>query len=106
MLCERGVRTFADHSRNTLDLAVVPAAKALSHLPIIADPSHGTGQRRKVLPLARAAIAVGADGLMIEVHNQPDRALSDGVQSILPDEFAQLRQECAQIAQVLKRKLN
>jgi 3-deoxy-7-phosphoheptulonate synthase len=106
MLCERGVRTFADHSRNTLDLAVIPAAKSLSHLPIIADPSHASGQRRKVLPLARAAIAVGADGLMIEVHDHPDRALSDGVQSILPDEFAQLREECAQIAQVLGRKLN
>ena len=106
MLCERGVRTFADHSRNTLDLAVIPAAKALSHLPIIADPSHASGQRRKVLPLARAAIAVGADGLMIEVHNAPDRALSDGVQSILPEEFAQLREECAQIAHVLQRTLN
>jgi 3-deoxy-7-phosphoheptulonate synthase len=106
MLCERGVRTFADHSRNTLDLAVIPAAKALSHLPIIADPSHASGQRRKVLPLARAAIAVGADGLMIEVHDHPDRALSDGVQSILPDEFAKLREECTQIAQVLGRKLN
>jgi 3-deoxy-7-phosphoheptulonate synthase len=106
MLCERGVRTFADHSRNTLDLAVIPAAKTLSHLPIIADPSHASGQRRKVLPLARAAIAVGADGLMIEVHDHPDRALSDGVQSILPDEFAQLREECVQIAQVLGRKLN
>ncbi|MGB6199202.1 MAG: 3-deoxy-7-phosphoheptulonate synthase [Candidatus Acidiferrales bacterium] len=106
MLCERGVRTFADHSRNTLDLAVVPAAKALSHLPIICDPSHASGQRRKVLPLSRAAIAVGADGLMIEVHNHPDQALSDGVQSILPEEFAQLREECAQIAHVLKRSLN
>jgi 3-deoxy-7-phosphoheptulonate synthase len=106
MLCERGVRTFADHSRNTLDLSIVPAVKVRSHLPIIVDPSHGTGQRRKVLPLSRAAIAVGADGLMIEVHNAPDRALSDGVQSIVPDEFAQLREECAQIAQVLKRSLN
>ena len=106
MLCERGVRTFADHSRNTLDLSVVPAAKERSHLPIIVDPSHGTGQRRRVLPLSRAAIAVGADGLMIEVHNQPDRALSDGVQSILPDEFAQLREEVAQIAAVMHRTLN
>ena len=106
MLCERGVRTFADHSRNTLDLAVVPAAQTRSHLPIIVDPSHGTGQRRRVLPLSRAAIAVGADGLMIEVHNAPDRALSDGVQSILPEEFAQLREECDQIAHVLQRTLN
>jgi 3-deoxy-7-phosphoheptulonate synthase len=106
MLCERGVRTFADHSRNTLDLSIVPAAKALSHLPIICDPSHGTGQRRKVLPLSRAAIAVGADGLMIEVHNQPDRALSDGVQSMLPQDFAELREECAAIAAVMHRTLN
>ena len=106
MLCERGVRTFADHSRNTLDLAVVPAAQTRSHLPIIVDPSHGTGQRRRVLPLSRAAIAVGADGLMIEVHNAPDRALSDGVQSILPEEFTRLREECDQIAHVLQRTLN
>jgi 3-deoxy-7-phosphoheptulonate synthase len=106
MLCERGVRTFADHSRNTLDLGLVPAVKERSHLPVIVDPSHGTGLRRRVLSLSRAAIAVGADGLMIEVHNAPDRALSDGVQSIIPDEFAKLRDECAQIAQVLKRNLN
>src|ERR1700736_3120390 len=88
-LCERGVRTFADHTRNTLDLSVVPAGQRLRHLPILADPTHGTGKRDKVLPLSRAAVAVGADGLMVEVHHEPEKALSDGVQSILPEEFAQ-----------------
>jgi 3-deoxy-7-phosphoheptulonate synthase len=90
VLCERGIRTFADHTRNTLDLAAVVAVQRLSHLPIIADPSHGTGKRHKVVPLARAAAAVGADGLMIEVHHEPARALSDGAQAILPEELAQL----------------
>ena len=84
VLCERGVRTFADHTRNTLDLSVVPAVQRLSHLPIIVDPSHGTGKRNKVTPLSRAAVAVGADGLIIEVHPDPDRALSDGNQSLYP----------------------
>src|ERR1700719_3648907 len=106
MLCERGVRTFADHSRNTLDLAVVPAVKKRSHLPILVDPSHGTGKRNKVTPLSRAAVAVGADGLMVEVHNKPENALSDGVQSILPEEFAQLSVEVRQIAEVLHRHVN
>src|SRR6202795_3402204 len=78
ILCERGVRTFADHTRNTLDLSIVPAVKRLSHLPILVDPSHGPGKRDKVLPMARAAIAVGADGILVEVHHQPDKALSDG----------------------------
>jgi 3-deoxy-7-phosphoheptulonate synthase len=105
ILCERGVRTFADHTRNTLDLSIVPAVQRLSHLPIIVDPSHGTGKRNKVLPLARAAVAVGADGLIIEVHHQPDKALSDGIQSILPEQFAQLMDECSQIATVLHRTL-
>ena len=103
VLCERGVRTFADHTRNTLDLSIVPAVQRLSHLPILVDPSHGTGKRNKVLPLSRAAVAVGADGLIIEVHHQPDKALSDGMQSILPDQFVQLMDECSQIAQVLHR---
>ncbi len=103
MLCERGVRTFADHSRNTLDLTVVPAVKLRSHLPILVDPSHGTGKRHKVLPLSRAAVAAGADGLMIEVHHEPDHALSDGAQSIRPEEFRQLREEVRQIAAVLHR---
>ncbi len=106
ILCERGVRTFADHSRNTLDLTVVPAVKKRSHLPIFVDPSHGTGRRHKVLPLSRAAVAVGADGLLVEVHHEPDRALSDGMQSILPDEFRQLTEEVRQIAAVLHRSVN
>jgi 3-deoxy-7-phosphoheptulonate synthase len=106
MLCERGVRTFSDFSRNTLDLAVVPAVKKRSHLPILVDPSHGTGKRHKVLPLSRAAVAVGADGLLVEVHHNPETALSDGIQSILPSEFASLIQEVQQIAAVLHRHLN
>src|SRR5881398_2888468 len=106
MLCERGVRTFSDFSRNTLDLAVVPAVKKRSHLPILVDPSHGTGKRHKVLPLSRAAIAVGADGLLVEVHHQPEKALSDGIQSILPEEFAELCIEIRQIAAVVHREVN
>ena len=106
ILCERGVRTFNDHTRNTLDLSLIPAVQRLSHLPILVDPSHGTGRRNKVLPLSRAAVAVGADGLLVEVHNDPDRALSDGMQSILPDEFVQLMDEVRQIASVLHRSLN
>jgi 3-deoxy-7-phosphoheptulonate synthase len=106
LLCERGVRTFSDFSRNTLDLAVVPAVKKRSHLPILVDPSHGTGKRHKVLPLSRAAVAVGADGLLVEVHHEPENALSDGVQSILPEEFAELAEEVRQIANVLHRHVN
>jgi 3-deoxy-7-phosphoheptulonate synthase len=106
MLCERGVRTFADHSRNTLDLTIVPAVKKRSHLPILVDPSHGTGRRHKVLPLSRAAVAVGADGLLVEVHHEPDKALSDGMQSILPEEFSGLVEEVRQIAAVLHREVN
>jgi 3-deoxy-7-phosphoheptulonate synthase len=105
ILCERGVRTFADHTRNTLDLSIVPAVQRLSHLPIIVDPSHGTGKRNKVGPLSRAAVAVGADGLMVEVHHDPDRALSDGMQSIYPDQFDELMQEIRQIAAVLHRNV-
>ena len=103
ILCERGVRTFADHTRNTLDLSVIPAVKRLSHLPIIVDPSHGTGRRDKVIPLSRAAVAVGADGLIIEVHPQPDRAVSDGYQSLYPDQFDSLMEEVTAIAGVLGR---
>jgi 3-deoxy-7-phosphoheptulonate synthase len=103
VLCERGVRTFVDHTRNTLDLSVIPAVQRLSHLPIIADPSHGTGKREKVTPLARAAVAVGADGLIVEVHHDPDRALSDGMQSLYPDQFDALMQQVKQIAAVLGR---
>jgi 3-deoxy-7-phosphoheptulonate synthase len=106
MLCERGVRTFSDFSRNTLDLAVVPAVKKRSHLPIFVDPSHGTGKRHKVLPLSRAAVAVGADGLLIEVHHEPEKALSDGMQSLLPEEFIALADEMRQIAAVLHRSIN
>lgn len=103
ILCERGVRTFVDHTRNTLDLSIVPAVHRLSHLPIIVDPSHGTGKRNKVVPLARAAVAVGADGLVIEVHHQPDKALSDGAQSIYPQQFADMMGEVRQIARILHR---
>jgi 3-deoxy-7-phosphoheptulonate synthase len=106
ILCERGVRTFSDFTRNTLDLSVIPAVQRRSHLPIVVDPSHGTGRRNKVLPLSRAAIAVGADGILVEVHHDPDRALSDGPQSILPAEFDQLVGEARQIAAVLRRSLN
>lgn len=106
ILCERGVRTFSDHTRNTLDLSVVPAVHRVSHLPILVDPSHGTGRRNKVRPLSRAAIAVGADGLLIEVHHDPDHALSDGLQSIPPEEFELLMAEVRQIAEVLARTLN
>src|SRR5213595_3446377 len=88
VLCERGVRTFADHTRNTLDLSVVPAVQRLSHLPIIVDPSHGTGKRDKVYPMALAAIAAGASGLIVEVHPNPDQALSDGYQTLFPTQFA------------------
>jgi 3-deoxy-7-phosphoheptulonate synthase len=106
ILCERGVRTFSDHTRNTLDLSVIPAVQRLSHLPIVVDPSHGTGRRNKVLPLSRAAVAVGADGILVEVHHDPAHALSDGPQSILPDEFDRLVGEVRAIAAVLSRTLN
>ncbi len=103
ILCERGVRTFADHTRNTLDLSLVPAVQRLSHLPILVDPSHGTGKRNKVAPLSRAAVAVGCDGLIVEVHHDPDRALSDGMQSIYPDQFDELMAQVRQIATVVGR---
>jgi len=106
ILCERGVRTFSDFSRNTLDLAIVPAVKKISHLPILVDPSHGTGRREKVAPLSRAAAAVGADGLMIEVHHDPNRALSDGPQSITPDMFGELVRDLRLIAPVIGRRLS
>jgi 3-deoxy-7-phosphoheptulonate synthase len=105
ILCERGVRTFADHTRNTLDLSIVPAVQKLSHLPIVVDPSHGTGKRDKVLPLSRAAVAVGADGLIVEVHNDPDHALSDGAQSVFPGQFDELMAEVRQIAPVVHRNV-
>jgi 3-deoxy-7-phosphoheptulonate synthase len=100
ILCERGVRTFTQHTRNTLDLASVPAIRRISHLPVIVDPSHGTGSAHMVTPLARAGIAVGADGLMVEVHNHPELALSDGAQALTPPEYAQLLREVRAIREV------
>jgi 3-deoxy-7-phosphoheptulonate synthase len=103
LLCERGVRTFANHTRNTLDLSVIPYVKRISHLPILVDPSHGTGKRSKVLPMSRAAVAAGSDGLLIEVHNHPEVALSDGPQALLPEMFAQLMAEVRLLAPVVGR---
>jgi 3-deoxy-7-phosphoheptulonate synthase len=105
ILCERGVRGFDAATRFILDLAAIPLVHRLSHLPIVADPSHGTGIRGKVLPMARAAVAAGADGLLVEVHPTPERALSDGVQSISPEEFVELMRQCRAIADVLGRRL-
>ena len=105
ILCERGVRGFDNHTRNLLDLTAIPVVHALSHLPIIADPSHGTGIRAKVIPMARAAVAAGADGLMIEVHPDPDRALSDGAQSLTPDHFDELMKQAAEIAGAIGRAM-
>jgi 3-deoxy-7-phosphoheptulonate synthase len=101
VLCERGVRTFAQHTRNTLDLAAVPAVRRISHLPIIIDASHGTGKNYMVTPLARAGVAVGADGLMIEVHSKPEEALSDGAQALTLDEFEQMAKEVRAIHDVI-----
>lgn len=105
ILCERGVRSFDNHTRNLLDLTAIPVVKSLSHLPIIADPSHGTGLRAKVIPMARAAVAAGADGIMVEVHPEPDRALSDGAQSLYPDQFDELMSQIAVIARAIGRDL-
>jgi len=105
ILCERGVRTFTDHTRNTLDLSIVPALRHVSHLPILVDPSHGTGRRDSVLPMARAAVAAGADGVIVEVHNHPEAALSDGPQSLYPAQFATMMSEIEKIAPVVGRHL-
>ena len=105
ILCERGVRSFDTHTRNLLDLTAIPVVQSLSHLPIIADPSHGTGLRAKVIPMARAAVAAGADGLMVEVHPDPERALSDGAQSLFPDQFEEMMTQIAVIAQAIGRSL-
>jgi 3-deoxy-7-phosphoheptulonate synthase len=105
VLCERGIRTFENYTRNTMDISAIPVVKKLSHLPIIADPSHGTGRRDKVPPMARAAVAAGADGLIIEVHPDPDRALSDGAQSLLPEQFSELMPQLRMIAQAVGRNL-
>ncbi|MGZ7074078.1 MAG: 3-deoxy-7-phosphoheptulonate synthase, partial [Candidatus Angelobacter sp.] len=105
IVCERGIRTFETYTRNTLDISAIPIVKKLSHLPILADPSHGTGRRDKVSPMGRAAIAAGADGLLIEVHNCPDKALSDGAQSLYPEQFAKLVGELRVIAPAVGRRL-
>ncbi|GAC1662432.1 MAG: 3-deoxy-7-phosphoheptulonate synthase [Candidatus Acidiferrum sp.] len=105
ILCERGIRTFETYTRNTLDIAAIPVIKKLSHLPMFADPSHGTGRRDKVPPMARAAVAAGADGLLLEVHNEPDHALSDGAQSLHPGQFTQLMSELRMIAPAIGRRM-
>src|SRR5215472_15446383 len=105
ILCERGIRTFESYTRNTLDISAIPVVQKLSHLPVIADPSHGTGRRDKVAAMARAAVAAGADGLLIEVHNDPDHALSDGAQSLEPTQFAQLMSEIRIIAPAVGRRV-
>jgi 3-deoxy-7-phosphoheptulonate synthase len=105
ILCERGIRTFETATRNTFDISAIPVVKKLSHLPIVADPSHGTGRRDKVAPMARAAVAAGADGLIIEVHCDPDRALSDGAQSMFPAQFDRLMAELRIIAPAIGRSI-
>ncbi len=105
ILCERGIRTFETYTRNTMDISAIPVVKKLSHLPMIADPSHGTGLRNKVAPLARAAVAAGADGLIVEVHHDPDHALSDGPQSLYPQQFARLMEELRMIAWAIGRRI-
>jgi 3-deoxy-7-phosphoheptulonate synthase len=105
ILCERGIRTFETYTRNTMDISAIPVVKKLSHLPIVADPSHGTGRRDKVAPMARAAVAAGADGLLIEVHPDPDRALSDGAQSLRPEQFEELMGQLRMIAPAVGRTI-
>lgn len=105
MLCERGIRTFETYTRNTFDLSAIPVVHKRSHLPVVADPSHATGIRDKVLPMARAAVAAGADALMVEVHHDPEHAMSDGPQALLPNQFAEMMLQVKLIAQVIGRKL-
>ena len=105
MLCERGIRTFETATRNTFDLSAIPVLQKKSHLPVVADPSHATGLRDKVLPMARAAVAAGADALMVEVHHQPEKALSDGPQALLPEQFMELMRQIRLIAEVIGRKI-
>jgi 3-deoxy-7-phosphoheptulonate synthase len=105
ILCERGIRTFETYTRNTMDISAIPVVKKLSHLPIVADPSHGTGRRDKVAPMARAAVAAGADGLLVEVHPDPDRALSDGAQSLRPEQFEDLMRQLRMIAPAVGRTI-
>ncbi len=106
ILCERGIRTFETYTRNTLDLSAIPIVKKLSHLPVFADPSHGTGLRDKVIPMARASIAAGADGIMIEVHHDPENAKSDGAQSLFPEQFEELMQQIRGIAEIINRNIH
>jgi 3-deoxy-7-phosphoheptulonate synthase len=105
ILCERGIRTFETYTRNTMDISAIPVVKKLSHLPIVADPSHGTGRRDKVVPMARAAVAAGADGLLVEVHPDPDRALSDGAQSLRPEQFLEMMRQLRLIAPAVERSI-
>ena len=105
ILCERGIRTFETYTRNTMDISAIPVVKKLSHLPMMADPSHGTGRRDKVAPMARAAVAAGADGLLVEVHPNPDRALSDGAQSLKPEQFEELMSQLRIIAPAVGRTI-
>lgn len=106
MLCERGIRTFETATRNTFDLSAIPVLQKKSHLPVVADPSHATGLRDKVLPMARAAVAAGADALMVEVHHEPEKALSDGPQALLPEQFTELMKQIRLIAEVIGRKIS
>lgn len=105
MLCERGIRTFETSTRNTMDISAIPTVKKLSHLPMLADPSHGTGRRDRVIPMARAAVAAGADGLLVEVHPDPDRAVSDGAQSLRPEQFTELMEQLRIIAPAVGRTI-
>ena len=105
ILCERGIRTFETATRNTLDIGAIPVVKKKSHLPIIADPSHGIGIRDKVIPMARACVAAGADGIIVEVHNDPDHAMSDGAQSLFPDQYTQMMKEVRMIAEAIGRRI-
>ena len=105
MLCERGIRTFETYTRNTFDVSAIPVVKKLSHLPMIGDPSHGTGRRDQVPPMARAAVAAGADGLLMEVHHDPDRALSDGAQSLTAAQFMELMKQLRLIAEAVGRTI-
>jgi 3-deoxy-7-phosphoheptulonate synthase len=103
ILCERGIRTFETSTRNTFDVSAVPVLKKLTHLPVIGDPSHGTGKRDYVMPMARAAVAAGADGLIVEVHHDPDHAVSDGAQTLRPEQFAEMMQQVRAIASAIGR---
>ena len=105
ILCERGIRTFETATRNTLDIGAIPVVQKKSHLPVIADPSHAIGIRDKVIPMARACVAAGADGIIVEVHHDPDHALSDGAQSLFPDQFSQMMKEVRMIAEAIGRSI-